>query len=63
MIEISNRHFALLIDKLPRVLELARQRQASLRQTEDLRQLFLLHKQFKDKQQKLLTNKNNSQND
>lgn len=51
MIEISNRHYALLIDKLPRVLAMARKQGTSLtlRQCEDIRQLQLLHCQLKKK--------------
>ena len=48
MIEISNRHYALLIDKLPRVLDMAR-KHLSLRQQEDIRQLQLMHNQLSRK--------------
>lgn len=46
MIEISNRHFDKLIDKLPRILEMASKQELSLRQQEDIRQLRLLHNQL-----------------
>ncbi len=51
MIEISNRHFAILIEKLPRVLKLAQRGITSqnLRQQEDIRQLLLLQKQLYNK--------------
>lgn len=49
MIEISNRHFDLLIDKLPRILAMVRKQELSLRQQEDLRQLQLLHNQLQKK--------------
>lgn len=51
MIEISNHHLDILTDKLPRVLSLAREKEASLtlRQREDLRQLQLLHNQLTKK--------------
>lgn len=53
MKQISNRHFSLIIDKLPRILKLARQSGGlSLRQAEDIRQLQLLHIQFVKQQQK-----------
>lgn len=49
MIEISNRHYALLIDKLPRVLDMARKQHLSLRQQEDIRQIQLMHNQLSRK--------------
>lgn len=44
MIAISNRHYAVITDKLPRILELVRKGNSglSLRQNEDIRQLSLL---------------------
>ncbi len=60
MTEISNRHFDIIINKLPRILAMARKQGKSLtlRQLEDIRQLQLLHEQFtkklnNKKQQKL----------
>ena len=60
MTEISNRHFDIIINKLPRILAMARKQGKSLtlRQLEDIRQLRLLHEQFtkklnNKKQQKL----------
>jgi hypothetical protein len=51
MIEISNRHFDIIINKLPRVLAMARKQRTSLtlRQCEDIRQLQLLHLQLTKK--------------
>lgn len=51
MREISNRQYSLLIDKLPRVLALARGggSRLSLRQAEDIRQLWLLQLQLRKK--------------
>lgn len=51
MIEISNRHYDIIMDKLPRVITMARKNGASLtlRQCEDIRQLLLLHTQLKKK--------------
>ena len=54
MIEISNRHFDLLIDKLPRILAIASKQELSLRQQEDIRQLKLFYNK--------LTKKINSKN-
>ena len=61
MIEISNRHFDLLIEKLPCLLDMVRKGQAptTLQQQEDLRQIWLLHGQLKKK--KSITNKNSQQ--
>lgn len=61
MIEISNRQFDLLIEKLPRLLDMVRKGQAptTLQQQEDLRQIWLLHGQLKKK--KSITNKNSQQ--
>lgn len=52
MKQISNRQFLLLLDKLPRVIALARSsgQRLSLRQSEDIRQLLLLHSQLSRKQ-------------
>jgi hypothetical protein len=58
MIEISNRHFDLLIDKLPRILAMARKQELSLRQQEDIRQLKLLHNQLQKKKNCKFNNKN-----
>ena len=48
MKEISNRHFNLLIDKLPSLLAMARRqgKPLSTRQHEDIRQLQVLHRQL-----------------
>ena len=61
MIEISNRQFDLLIEKLPRLLDMVMKGQAptTLQQQEDLRQIWLLHGQLKKK--KSITNKNSQQ--
>lgn len=61
MIEISNRHFELLIEKLPRLLDMVRKGQppTTLRQQEDLRQIWLLHGQLKKKRSKQIKNHNN----
>ena len=56
MIEISNRHFDTLIDKLPRILEMARDQVPTLRQSEDIRQLLLLHRQLLKKKMSNLKN-------
>ena len=54
MISISNRHFDMLVEKLPCILEMARRQQdMTLRQSEDIRQLTLLHKQLARKQSKI----------
>lgn len=54
MIEISNRHFDMLVEKLPCILDMARrQKDMTLRQSEDIRQLTLLHKQLKRKQHRI----------
>lgn len=53
MIEISNRHFDMLVEKLPCVLDMARRQDMTLRQSEDIRQLTLLHKQLKRKQHRI----------
>lgn len=59
MRQISNRQFALLVEKLPRVLQMARtgSKAVTLRQCEDIRQLWLLQLQLK---KKLTNNKNNN---
>ncbi len=51
MKEISNRHFQLLVDKLPRVLDMIQKQSLSmtLRQQEDVRQLKMLHRQLRNK--------------
>lgn len=51
MKEISNRQYKLLVDKLPRVLLLARGcgTVLTLRQQEDIRQLTLLYKKLQKK--------------
>jgi hypothetical protein len=51
MKSISNRQYALLVEKLPRVLQMARtgSKAVTLRQCEDIRQLSLLHLQLKNK--------------
>lgn len=49
MIEISNRHYSMILDKLPGVLQMAREQATSLRQSEDIRLLTLMHKQLKKK--------------
>lgn len=56
MIEISNRHFDMLVEKLPCILEMARRQDMTLRQSEDIRQLTLLHKQLTRKQQRIRKN-------
>lgn len=54
MKEISNRNFDMLVEKLPCVLDMARrQQEMTLRQSEDIRQLTLLHKQLKRKQHRI----------
>ena len=53
MIEILNRHFDMLVEKLPCVLDMARRQDMTLRQSEDIRQLTLLHKQLARKQSKI----------
>lgn len=49
MIEISNRHLDLIIEKLPRVLAMAKMQETTLQQSEDIRQLQLLHRKLKKK--------------
>ena len=49
MIEISNRHLDIIIEKLPRVLALAKMQETTLQQSEDIRQLQLLHRKLKKK--------------
>ena len=58
MIEISNRHFDLLIDKLPSILSMARKQGLSLRQQEDIRQLQLLNNQLQKKKNCNFNSKN-----
>jgi hypothetical protein len=50
---ISNRHFDMLVEKLPCILDMARRQDMTLRQSEDIRQLTLLHKQLKRKQHRI----------
>lgn len=54
MIAISNRHYGIITDKLPRILEMVRKtdKQLSLRQYEDIRQLSLLVSQLTKKKNK-----------
>lgn len=49
MIEISNRHLDIIIEKLPRVLAIAKMHEETLQQSEDIRQLQLLHRKLKKK--------------
>lgn len=49
MIEISNRHLDIIIEKLPRVLAMAKMQETTLQQSEDIRQLQLLHRKLKKK--------------
>ncbi len=51
MKDISNRQFELLLDKLPRLIEIARVRGETLtiRQSEEIRLLEVLHKQLRNK--------------
>ena len=49
MIEISNRQFEQLLDKLPRIIAMARKQELSLKQQEDIRQLRLLYNQLQKK--------------
>ena len=61
MIEISNRHCEIILDKLPRILEMARngEKPHTLSQSEDIRLLSLLHARLRKKYQKCLTPNNN----
>ena len=58
MIEISNRQFEQLLDKLPRLIEMARKQELSLKQQEDIRQLRLLYNQLQKKRNCKFNNKN-----
>ena len=51
MIEISNRHYDMIIAKLPGILSIASKFKStlSLRQCNDIRQMLLLHQQLKRK--------------
>ena len=50
MIEISNRQFEQLLDKLPRIIAMARKQELSLKQQEDIRLLRLLYNQLQKKE-------------
>lgn len=60
MKEISNRQFQMLVDKLPQVIQLARARgePLTIRQSEDIRLLEVLHKQLRNKYLSLKINSN-----
>ena len=60
MKDISNRQFELLLDKLPRLIEIARSRgePLTIRQSEDIRLLEVLHKQLRNKHLSLKINSN-----
>lgn len=58
MIEISNRQFEQLLDKLPRLIAMARKQELSLKQQEDIRQLRLLYNQLQKKKNFKFNNKN-----
>ena len=58
MIEISNRQFEQLLDKLPRLIAMARKQELSLKQQEDIRLLRLLYNQLKKKKNCKFNNKN-----
>lgn len=57
MIEISNRQFEQLLDKLPRLIAMARKQELSLKQQEDIRQLRLLYNQLQKKKNFKFNNK------
>ena len=57
MIEISNRQFEQLLDKLPRIIAMARKQELSLKQQEDIRQLRLLYNQLQKKKNFKFNNK------
>lgn len=59
MIEIANRHVELLVDKLPRILDLARTQKLSLKQLNDIRQLGLILNQLQKKRTCLTSNNKN----
>lgn len=58
MIEISNRQFEQLLDKLPRLIAMARKQELSLKQQEDIRQLRLLYNQLQKKKNFKFNSKN-----
>ena len=58
MIEISNRQFEQLLDKLPRIIAMARKQELSLKQQEDIRLLRLLYNQLQKKKNRKFNNKN-----
>ena len=58
MIEISNRQFEQLLDKLPRLIAMARKQELSLKQQEDIRQLRLLYNQLQKKKNCKFNSKN-----
>lgn len=60
MKEISNRQFQMLVDKLPQVIQLARAQgePLTIRQSEDIRLLDVLHKQLRNKHLSLKINSN-----
>jgi hypothetical protein len=49
MIEISNRHYDMIIAKLPGILSIASKFKStlSLRECNDIRQMYLMHQQLK----------------
>lgn len=57
MIEISNRQFEQLLEKLPRLIAMARKQELSLKQQEDIRQLRLLYNQLQKKKNFKFNNK------
>ena len=58
MIEISNRQFEQLLDKLPSIIAMARKQELSLKQQEDIRLLRLLYNQLQKKKNCKFNNKN-----
>ena len=58
MIEISNRQFEQLLEKLPRLIAMARKQELSLKQQEDIRLLRLLYNQLQKKKNCKFNNKN-----
>ena len=58
MIEISNRQFEQLLEKLPRLIAMARKQELSLKQQEDIRQLRLLYNQLQKKKNFKFNSKN-----
>lgn len=57
MIEISNRQFDQIVNKLPHILDLARAQNLSLKQLNDIRQLRSLINQLQ-KKKNMFNNKN-----